>query len=67
MPIALTALSEASDVFARSKAGVVGSNPARGMHVCAFIPCLCCPVYMQRPCIGLIPRYMIPTVYRIED
>jgi hypothetical protein len=35
-------------VFARSDAGIVGSNPTQDMDVwCvyAFILCLCCPVF----------------------
>jgi hypothetical protein len=35
-------------VFARSDAGIVGSNPTQGMDVwcvCAFILCLCRPVF----------------------
>jgi hypothetical protein len=40
--------SEACTVFARSEAGIIGSNPTQGMDVwCvdAFILCLCCPMF----------------------
>jgi hypothetical protein len=48
-PVTVTERSEASTVFARSEAGIVGSNPTKGMDVwCVylFIMCLCCPVFM---------------------
>jgi hypothetical protein len=44
-------------VFARSKAGIVGSNPIQGMdvwYVYVFILCLCCPVFRYMPCDELI-------------
>jgi hypothetical protein len=34
LPVTVTARSEASTVFARLNAGIVGSNPARGIDVC---------------------------------
>jgi hypothetical protein len=37
MPITVTARSKAWTVFARSKAGVVGSNPTQGMDVCVCV------------------------------
>jgi uncharacterized membrane protein len=37
MPITLVARSKAWTVFARSNAGIVGSNPAWGMDVCVCI------------------------------
>jgi len=37
-------LSEARTVFGHSNAGIVGSNPARGMDMCARFSVLCCPV-----------------------
>jgi hypothetical protein len=39
LPITVAARSEARTVFARSNAGIVGSNPTRGMYVC--ILCVC--------------------------
>jgi hypothetical protein len=36
-PITLAARSKAWTVFARSKAGIVGSNPNRGMDVCVCV------------------------------
>jgi hypothetical protein len=65
-PVTLAAQSKAWTVFARSEAGIVGSNPNQGMDVwCgyAFILCLCCPVFRYRPCDGLITRPMSPTIY----
>jgi hypothetical protein len=47
-PVTVAERSEARTVFARSEAGIVGSNPARGMDVwCVyvFILCLCCLVF----------------------
>jgi hypothetical protein len=32
---------KALTIFAPSNAGIVGSNPIRGMDFCAFILCLC--------------------------
>jgi hypothetical protein len=46
-PVTVAARSKARIVFAGSDAGIVGSNPTRGMNVwCvyAFLLCLCCPV-----------------------
>jgi hypothetical protein len=46
--ITVAARSKAWTVFARSEAGIVGSNPTQGMDVLcvyAFIPCLCRPVF----------------------
>jgi hypothetical protein len=45
-PITVAARSKALTVFARSDAGIMGSNPAQGMDyvLCAFILCLCCSV-----------------------
>jgi hypothetical protein len=36
MPITAAARSKAWTVFARSNAGILGSNPTRGMDVCLF-------------------------------
>jgi hypothetical protein len=35
-PITVAAWSKARTVFARSNAGIVGSNPNRGMDVCVY-------------------------------
>jgi hypothetical protein len=35
-------------IFVRSEAGIMGSNPTKGMdiwYVYVFILCLCCPVF----------------------
>jgi hypothetical protein len=47
-PVTVAECSKACTVFARSEAGIVGSNPTQGMDfwgVYAFILCLCCPVF----------------------
>jgi hypothetical protein len=36
-PITVAALSKASTVFARSNAGIVGSNATQGMDVCVCV------------------------------
>jgi hypothetical protein len=48
MPITVTERSNACTVFARSVAGIVGSNPTQAMDVLCvyvFMLCLCCPVF----------------------
>jgi hypothetical protein len=37
MPIIVAARSKAWTVFARSNAGIVGSNPAQGIDVCVCV------------------------------
>jgi hypothetical protein len=44
MPITVAAWSKAWTVFARSNAGIVGSNPTQGIDVCVRLFCLCCSV-----------------------
>jgi hypothetical protein len=58
LPITVAARSKASTVFARSNAGIVGSNPTWGMDVrlCLFWVCV-----RYRPCDGLITRPRSPT------
>jgi hypothetical protein len=46
-PITVAERSKAWTVFARSNAGIVGSNPNQGMDVCVRLFCLCYPV-----CVG---------------
>jgi hypothetical protein len=42
MPVTLTALSTASTVFARSDAGIKGSNPTQDLDVwCVCLFCVC--------------------------
>jgi hypothetical protein len=63
--VTVAARYEAWTVFGRSDAGIVGSNPIQGVDVwCvyAFILRLCCPVFRQRPCYGLITRPRSSTV-----
>jgi hypothetical protein len=40
-PITVAAWSEAWNVFARSNAGIAGSNPTQGMDVCLCLFCVC--------------------------
>jgi hypothetical protein len=67
-PITVAALSKAWTVFARSNAGIVGSNPTQGMDVCVWVYC----VYVVL-CVGSgFPngwssvQGVLPTVYRIK-
>jgi hypothetical protein len=63
-PITVAAWSKTWTVFALSNAGIMGSNPTRGMDVCAFFfLCLCCSVFRLQPCDGLIPCPRCPTDY----
>jgi hypothetical protein len=39
--ITVAARSKAWNIFARSKAGIVGSNPTQGMDVCLCLFCVC--------------------------
>jgi hypothetical protein len=56
-------------VFARSKAGIVGSNPTQGMDVCiVFVYSVCVVLWVGR---GLAPGWspvqgVLQTVYRIK-
>jgi hypothetical protein len=43
-PVPMAGRSDARNVFGRSKTGIVGSNPTRGMDVCPRFSVLCCPV-----------------------
>jgi hypothetical protein len=48
MLVTVTERPKACTVFARSEAGIVGSNLTYGMdiwYVYVFILCLCCPVF----------------------
>jgi hypothetical protein len=40
-PITMAAWSKAWTVFARWNAGIVGSNPTQGMHICVRLFCVC--------------------------
>jgi hypothetical protein len=52
--------SKAWTVFARSDAGIVGSNPTQGMHVWCVCVCVCvCSVFV--PCDRLITRPRSPS------
>jgi hypothetical protein len=41
VPITVAARSKAWNLFARSNAGIVGSNPTQGMDVCLCLFCVC--------------------------
>jgi hypothetical protein len=58
----VAARSKAWTAFARSKAGIVGSNPNQGTDVCAFILCVGSGLATSwSPVQGVLP-----IVYRIE-
>jgi hypothetical protein len=65
----LAARSEAWTVFARSNAGIVGSNPTQGMDVCVYVY----SVFVILPVgSGLATGWMpvqgvLPTVYRLRN
>jgi hypothetical protein len=63
-PVTIPARSKACTVFARSEAGIVGSNPIQGMDVgCLCLFCVCIVLYLgSRPCDELITRPSSPTV-----
>jgi hypothetical protein len=65
-PIAVAARSGTWTVFARSNTGIVGSNPSRGMNVCARLFCVCVVLCVGS---GLVTGWSsvqgdLPTVYR---
>jgi hypothetical protein len=41
VPVTVTARSKVWTVFARSNAGIMGSNPTRGMDICVRLFCVC--------------------------
>jgi hypothetical protein len=68
MPITLVVLSKAWTVFARSDAGIVGSNPTQGMDICVHLFCvyvvLCVDIGLST---GWSPiQGVLPTAYRIK-
>jgi hypothetical protein len=46
-PITVAARSKASTVFARSNAGIVGSNPTKGMDICVCVYSVFVLFYVQ--------------------
>jgi hypothetical protein len=65
-PVTVAERSKECIVFARSEAGIVGSNPGMDVwYVYVFILCLCCPVFRQEPSDPLIPRPRSPTVCKM--
>jgi hypothetical protein len=68
LPITVSAESTAWTVFARSNAGIVGSNSTQGMDVCVHLFCVYVVLYVG---IGLATGWspvqgVLPTVYRIQ-
>jgi hypothetical protein len=64
-PVTVVPRPKAQTAFARSDAGIVGSNPTEGMNiwcVSAFFLCLCFSVFREWPYDGLITRPRSPTV-----
>jgi hypothetical protein len=66
-PVTVAERSKASTVFARSEAGILGSNPTQGMDVWylyVFILCLCLGrgLAMSRSLV----QGVLPTVYKIK-
>jgi hypothetical protein len=67
-PITVTTRSKAWTVFARLNAGIVGSNPTRGMDVCVRLFCVCVDLCVDG---GLATGWssvqgVLPTVYTIK-
>jgi hypothetical protein len=61
-PIRVSARSKAWSVFPRSKTGLVGSNPTRGMDVCLRLFCVCVVLCAGSGlATGLIPHTRSPT------
>jgi hypothetical protein len=68
MPSTVAAQSKAWTVFARSDAGIVGSNSTQGMDVFMRLFCICIVLCVGR---GLATGWstvqgVLPTVYRIK-
>jgi hypothetical protein len=68
-PITVTAQSKARTVFARSNAGIMGSNPTRGMDVCVNLFCVCVVLCVGS---GLAKGWspvqgVLSTVYRLRN
>jgi hypothetical protein len=68
VPITVAAPSKAWTVFARSNAGIVGSNLTQGMDVCVRLFCVCAVL-----CVGSglttgwsLVQGVLPTVYRFK-
>jgi hypothetical protein len=67
-PVTVDERSTACTVFARSEAGIMGSNPTKGIdvwYVYVFILCLCFNVIRLRPCDELITRSRSPTICKM--
>jgi hypothetical protein len=64
LPVTVVERSKACTAFARTVAGIVGSNPTQGMDVWCLCACACARfsvfVYRQRPFDELITRPRSP-------
>jgi hypothetical protein len=67
-PITVASRSKAWTIFARSNAGIVGSNPTQGMDVCVSLFCVYVVLCAGRGlAMGWSPvQRVLPTVYRIK-
>jgi hypothetical protein len=67
-PITVAAWSQTWTVFARSNAGIVGSNPTQGMDVCVRLFCVCVvPCVGSGLATGWSPvQEILPTVHTIK-
>jgi hypothetical protein len=70
-PVTVAERSKGSTVFARSEAGIVGSNPTQGMDVWCLCMCLFCACVVL--CLGRglamswsLVQGVLPTVYKIK-
>jgi hypothetical protein len=68
-PITLATHSNAWTIFDRSNAGVVSSNPTRGMDVCVRLFCVYVVLCVNRRLVtGWSPfQGVLPTVYRLRN
>jgi hypothetical protein len=62
-PVTVAERCKACTLFARSEAGILGSNSTQGMDV--WCVCLCCPVFRYGPCDELITRPRSPAVCKM--
>jgi hypothetical protein len=61
LPVSMAKRSKASTVYDCLNIKIAGLNLAQGMDVCLRVSVLCCPVFWEMPCVGLIPQPRSPT------
>jgi hypothetical protein len=67
-PITVAAGSKAWTLFARSNAGIVGSNRTQGMDVCVRLFCVCVVLCVGSGlATGWSPVQVLPTVYGLRN